>query len=70
MDNDFKVHAKKFNLIIKFYKLYIFGLLIFFQFNFHIKIHFVIVLVSNLREKKKRMPDSYNKERKILFAMI
>ena len=70
MSNDFKVHIKKLNLVLKLYQLYLLDPLIFFQINLCIKIHFCYFLVHDFRDERERLPDSNVRERKILFALI
>jgi len=70
MSNDFKVHIKKLNLVLKLDQLYLFDPSIFFQINFSIKIHLCYFLVSDLRDKRERSPDSNVGEIRMLLAPI
>jgi len=50
--------TKKFNLVLTLYKLYIFNPLMFFQFNFNIKVQFLFYfLVSDLRNEREKSLD-------------
>jgi len=52
---------KKFNLVLTLYKLYIFNPLMFFQFNFSIKVQFLFYfLVSDLRNEREKSLDLDN----------
>jgi hypothetical protein len=55
---------KKFNLVLKLYKLYIFSPSMFFQFNLGTKVYFCYFLVPDLREKREiKVFNSYSREK-------
>jgi len=65
--NGFKVHTK-FNLILKLYKLYIFGSSIFFLLKFGTKIYFYYFFPSlrDKREREREIVGSNGREGKLL----
>ena len=61
--------SKKFNLVLKLFKLYLFGPSIFLQFNFGMKACFYYFLVLNLRERERER-DSSGRDRKSMLTPI
>jgi hypothetical protein len=70
MSDPFKAITKKFILVLKLYKLYLFDPSIVFQFNFSTQVYFSYFLFLVQERERKRKPYSGGRERKLTLIPI